>query len=194
MVDSVGPNTPLIAYNRLIPVEHLPSGAILWPLQYHIDTSRVGFKDAEPFESKVDGVMFRGALSGIIEEDDRVRSRLRTSRLATVDRWHARPWANMGIVSVPDHVAKKLTPEAQARVAGCSKPSIDFAQVLMYKFVLCIEGADISTALGGVLASLSVPICPYPFCYETWFFNGLQPWVHFVPIRPDTSDLEDAWL
>jgi hypothetical protein len=37
-----------------------------------------------------------------------------------------------------------------------------------------------------------VPLHVYPFCYESWFFNGLQPWVHFVPLALDGSDLCDV--
>lgn len=61
------------------------------------------------------------------------------------------------------------------------------------RYILCIEGADVSTAFGWALASYSVPLHPYPFVYNVWYFNGLRPWVHFVPLKPDGSDLESAY-
>lgn len=46
-------------------------------------------------------------------------------------------------------------------------------------------------SLRWALYSKSCVIMPHPVRYETWFAEGkLQPWVHFLPVNHDLSDLE----
>jgi hypothetical protein len=54
-----------------------------------------------------------------------------------------------------------------------------------------VEGNDVATNLKWALASNSVVLMPPPRV-ETFFGEGLlRPYVHYIPLRPDTSDLED---
>jgi hypothetical protein len=188
MVDSIGPNAPLIGYCRCIRDVTYP---IMWPLQYHVDVARQGLGDDAGFESKKDLVVFRGALSGIIDEKIIIHGTQKACRLPIVDKWIGKRWADLGIATLP--VQKKLTDDQFAMYLRCKKDGMSTANMMKCKYVLCIEGEDIASGFGWVLASHCVPICPYPFCYEVWFFNGLKPWVHFVPIRADGSDLEDVY-
>lgn len=62
---------------------------------------------------------------------------------------------------------------------------------LEYKFILCLEGNDVSTNLKWVMSSNSLAVMPRPR-YETWFMEGrLIPNVHYVEIKSDYSDLEE---
>lgn len=72
------------------------------------------------------------------------------------------------------------------------KPRLTRAQMLQYKYIISLEGNDVSSGLKWVLASASVPIMPAPRA-ESWLMEGLlKPWIHFAPIKPDTSDLLDV--
>jgi Glycosyl transferase family 90 len=198
MVDAIGPDTPLIAYTRTSPRrprERHP--ATLWPLPYHVNVARQGLHDAEPFRDKLARAVFRGALSGPLRNEPK---RGRTSRLALVSRWRRGPdaprWVDLGLTTVPPHVAAAFAArpaEERAEVAACMRPQMRLEELLHHRYVLCVEGADVSTAFGWVLASHCVPFHPYPFAYEVWYFRGLEPWRHFVPLRRDGSDLRDAY-
>ena len=62
---------------------------------------------------------------------------------------------------------------------------------LKYKFVLCLEGIDVSTNLKWVMSSNSVAVMPKP-TMETWFMEGtLVPNFHYIEIKEDYSDLEE---
>jgi len=70
------------------------------------------------------------------------------------------------------------------------KKGVDKLEQLGYKFILNMEGNDISTSFIWSLASNCCPLHNYPFSWESWFFGqGLEPYVHFVPIKNDGSDL-----
>lgn len=75
------------------------------------------------------------------------------------------------------------------------RKQVDYLSIpeqLQYKFVLSIEGNDVATNLKWIMASNSVCVMPPP-TKESWFMEGLlKPWVHYVPILPDLSDLAEV--
>ena len=73
------------------------------------------------------------------------------------------------------------------------KPKISISEQLKYKFILSIEGNDFATNLLWIMLSNSVPICPKHFI-ETWVMESkLVPWVHYVPVKNDFSDLKEVY-
>jgi hypothetical protein len=73
------------------------------------------------------------------------------------------------------------------------KPFVNFDIVQQHKFIICPEGFDVSSSLNWVLMSNSVAIVP-PLHYENTIINSkiLQPYVHYIPINEDYSDLEQV--
>ena len=61
---------------------------------------------------------------------------------------------------------------------------------LAYKAVIMIEGNDVSTGLKWAMLSKSIVVMPRP-AKSSWFMEELlQPYVHYVPIKPDMSDVD----
>jgi hypothetical protein len=70
------------------------------------------------------------------------------------------------------------------------KGDMTIPDMLQYKYLLCIEGNDVATGLKWMLASNSVVVMPEP-TIESWLMEGLlKPFVHYVPVKDDFSDLE----
>lgn len=62
---------------------------------------------------------------------------------------------------------------------------------LQHKFVLSLEGNDVATNLKWVLSSNSLCLMPRP-TKESWFMEGLlEPYVHYIPLADDLSDLPE---
>ncbi len=71
------------------------------------------------------------------------------------------------------------------------KEYLTISEQLNYKFILCLEGNDVSTAVKWVMSSNSIAVMPKPK-YETWFMEGcLIPNYHYIEIKDDYSDLEE---
>lgn len=71
------------------------------------------------------------------------------------------------------------------------KPRQTVEEQLQYRYLIAVEGNDVATSLKWMLASNSTVLMPPP-TMESWLREScLIPWVHYVPIKPDTSDLED---
>ena len=71
--------------------------------------------------------------------------------------------------------------------------------LIKHKYTLCLPGNDVSSQFLWALAGNTVPFHPYPFFYETYWYDGgegtcgLEPWVHFIPIQHDASDLSEKY-
>lgn len=71
------------------------------------------------------------------------------------------------------------------------KPYIPMQQMLEYKFIACIEGHDVATALKWVMSSNSVAVMPRPRI-ESWFMeSSLLPDYHYIEVKTDYSDLPE---
>jgi len=80
-------------------------------------------------------------------------------------------------------------------VQGCSaassymKPSMSMLTMLQSKYILVVNGNDKATGLNWALASNSVPFMVEPDV-ESWLLeSSLEAWKHYVPVKPDFSDL-----
>ncbi|NCF92819.1 MAG: hypothetical protein GWQ05_17970, partial [Verrucomicrobiaceae bacterium] len=65
---------------------------------------------------------------------------------------------------------------------------------LAHKYIISIEGNDVSSGLKWMLFSNSVVMAP-PFAWESWAMEGkLVPFRHYIPLKADMSDVEDMIL
>lgn len=65
-------------------------------------------------------------------------------------------------------------------------------QILKWRFLLDVEGVGYSGRLKLLLAAnRCVFIQDRP--YEEFFFFEMKPWVHYIPVKRDLSDLEEKW-
>ena len=74
--------------------------------------------------------------------------------------------------------------------------SMDMRDLMQYKYIVVVEGNDVASSLPWVLFTDSVPLMSPP-TIEAWLLHGdLVPWQHYVPLRPDFSNLEERvqWL
>ena len=66
-------------------------------------------------------------------------------------------------------------------------PAMSIEEQQKYMGILCIDGSGFATILGWALGSGSVPIVYSR--YKMGFQYEMKPWVHYVPIKDDFSDL-----
>ena len=78
--------------------------------------------------------------------------------------------------------------------AKLMKPKISMKKMLAYKYILSLEGNDVATGLKWQLASSSVVFMPKP-TVETYAMEGLLvPFVHYIPVKSDGSDVKDMMV
>lgn len=153
---------------------------VLMPLNMYSDAEAfAGYPpDPIPWSEKLPIMMFRGSVTG---------SDLKTmagQRWNFVQMWHKkRPDID---VCFARFFEWQWMPEADA----FSAPVIPRDDQVQYKFILCLEGNDTSSSLHWALSTGCCPVHVYPFAWTSWRFGqGLEPWVHFVPVARDGTDL-----
>eukprot|EP00933_Yihiella_yeosuensis_P025640 TRINITY_DN19890_c0_g1_i1.p1 TRINITY_DN19890_c0_g1~~TRINITY_DN19890_c0_g1_i1.p1 ORF type:complete len:270 (-),score=30.81 TRINITY_DN19890_c0_g1_i1:21-830(-) len=82
---------------------------------------------------------------------------------------------------------QKVLRQSKARML----PFEDFwSSAVRFKFILIVPGVTQSSSLTNALRSGSVPVMVSHPTYE-YLFPSLEPWVHYVPIQADLSDLQE---
>lgn len=169
------------------------SNAVLFPYnrkdRVSLKTARA---DPTPFAAKHDRLIWRGATTGRFDEArasyDSLSPRLHLARRAA-------SW-DPGLFDVGfSEVLQRAVAVTSVNIDALVKPALGVAEQLEAKYLLSLEGNDISTGLKWMLASRSLVLMPMPQ-YCSWLLETrLEPWVHFVPVRRDLGDLEArlAW-
>ncbi len=187
-------NAPVFSFNR----PFRSQSTILMPVMHYFSPAKyekLGRKDVA-FEEKADSVVFRGVTTGPITADDiRCFSRKyvcwsgmeKNNRLHIIETYFLKEGFDVGFSKIAQN--EHWNDSVYARVRSVMKPPLNLTGMLQHKYTLCLEGNDWSSTFFWALASNSCPIHTYPFTSENILFSGLIPWVHFIPINIDGSDL-----
>lgn len=152
--------------------------------------------DAVPWEDRINKIYWRGTLSGPDEESD-IEQFTRTRLLRLVER---RPLIfDAGITGIDDSTPAIEHAGAKAvkrRYRKFMLRADRFSESLpKYKYLLSIEGVAASWRGRELFAAGSVVLLQRGRWVE-FFDASLKPFVHYVPIESDLSDLEQrfVWL
>lgn len=166
---------------------------ILWPLERDAIMETLTEVPAVDiaFDDKKDILVWRGNIPSTIP----VLLELGTDvsgvqqRITLVKRFYNHPLVNAKFIK--DHDDRTTFPEAFYDLSH----QIAMGDLLQHKYILAVEGTEASTDILWVLFSNSVLfLCNVT--YTTWAMEDLlQPYVHYIPIHCNMSNLADqvAW-
>lgn len=167
-----------------------------------------------PWGEKVPGAIWRGALTGMKRNGFRVVQTMKANannindtrtvkqdlcmnmqRCKLVYQASTSSVVNASLVGVAtahahNTFADPIVPEILdgVRMYG---PRATFQDMLRYKAVIMLEGNDISSGLKWALYSNSVVLAQQP-TYTSWAMEEcLEPWIHYIPLADDLSDVEE---
>jgi hypothetical protein len=142
------------------------------------------FKELYPFESKIPKVIWRGSLTGALENYTSDRA-----RIARFPVDHPSSILNIGLTGIPDRHDKKGKATIDKSYFGGLANKISPQEAFQkYMGIIDIDGNSWSSRFGKLLCYNSVILKVGPR-YVDYFYKTLIPWVHFVPVRHDLSDL-----
>ena len=126
------------------------------------------------YTSKKNSIVWRGSTTGITTR----------FRFDLVNKYKTHPVFDIGFTTVCQRAAVD---------ASSIKPKLSLRDQLQYKFILSIEGNDVSSGLKWQLYSNSVVIMAKPTCVSWAMEDKLIPWVHYLPVKEDFSNLEEVF-
>ncbi|GMH76337.1 hypothetical protein TrST_g9528 [Triparma strigata] len=169
------PRLPLILKARQI---HSTVKPILWPLNSHrhFDGFKTTQRDDVAWKEKDPRLVWRGAATGV---QGGKPNNHRVSRIDVVRRYSSSPGIDVGFT------------ESFGEAKHLEKAKISKKELLKHKYLLSMEGNDIASGLKWMLLSNSVVFMAKPE-HESWAMEAyLIPFVHFVPLNDDMSNLEE---
>jgi hypothetical protein len=206
-VFDVGDGTDRGDYRRFAFSSSLPNATLI-PDPYFFET--MGYQAlrqqvaalALPWEERQDVVFWRGAASGHLcrpwpppgeEIDLGVLPRLALCQAAT--RLDRPDRADVGVTCVdpigPAHIRQAI------RSAGLMRPVVDKSQFMRYRYQIDIDGYSNAWSLieKMIMGSTILKVASRDG-FRQWFYDRLEPWIHFVPVAADLSDFAErvAWL
>jgi len=146
----------------------------LMPLHYLRHWAGVTFEVMVPWQDKIDSFVWRGTTSG---------TGMRYDYVSVLGKKY-----NVKFDKFCQHKEHWITKDTNGT-------ALQKKDLMRYKYVLSLEGNDVSTSLKWLLAQNSVVVMPTP-TKESWLMEGmLVPWVHYVPLEdPCKADKLLLWL
>ena len=171
-VSNTNKKIPWIAKTRPIEKEGLTTIVPLNRPRHYDPIAKVKQNDI-PFEQKKDQLVWRGLNTGKHKREP-------------IEKWITEDnrYGNIGFTRMD-----------QANYTGIYdrkfiKDKMEMNEMLQYKYLLSVEGNDVASNLKWIMASNSVCLMPLPET-ESWAMEKLMiPWVHYIPLKRDLTDLE----
>jgi hypothetical protein len=149
------------------------------------------------FDSRIEVIKWRGRLSGPDYPDSENCDGFPRYRLLMLSLQHpeivdARLTNQDNLEGSASALALKRKIEA---LLGAPEPFLPAADLVPYKYLISLDGAVSAwKRVPTILASGSVLLLQHR--WGQFFYPGLEPWNHYVPVKPDISDVLEryAWL
>jgi lipopolysaccharide biosynthesis glycosyltransferase len=157
------------------------------------DNWRGFFRENEekyPWATKIKKVGWRGALSESDSEKALTSIRWRVAKLVHEMRSDL---YDVGLTDIPTWLTSQMEFDLSL-VGGLVKGIQPMTAFQRYAAVLDMDGNSWSSRFGPLLCYNSVVIKIEPK-YVEYFYGEVKPWVHFIPVKDDLSDLHEnvAW-
>ena len=135
-----------------------------------------------PFQKKKDTLIWRGVTTGAKNND--LENSQNPKRFWLVKKYFSEDWCDIGfnkIVQNNTDYSKYL------------KGSLSMQEQLKSKFIISMEGNDVASGLKWQLYSNSVVLMPKPTVVSWAMEDTLKPYVHYIPLKDDLSDLREVF-
>lgn len=183
------------------PRDLLKEDAVLQPIVWKLATHRhygllgqVAVKD-KSWEDKRNKAVFRGQLTGSLGGGYDKHVTAEQNCLNLIRCRLVYNLANSTLVNARLTNTRKRIPDVLNGV-NLTTSSVTVRALLQYKGVVMLEGNDVASGLKWALLSNSVVLMPIPQ-HTSWAMEELlQPWVHYVPLNDEATDVEEKmqWI
>ncbi|KAI8609688.1 glycosyl transferase family 90-domain-containing protein [Chytriomyces sp. MP71] len=188
--------------NALVPVFSRAKPAcyvdILFPSDYHFGNFKPTMADPVSWNDKKQVLFWRGSATGGSYKDSDLWKQYHRTRLLDWERKFA--GKNPGRVfdaGVEDSPSSELCVDVGLKgdlTGYSSKSFVPFTKTMEFRYLLVVDGNSWPDRLQRYLASNSVVL--YAGIFIDYFMWKLEPWVHYIPVSVDFSDLDKRlkWL
>lgn len=177
----------------------IPSHQVAWRSQESME-DWVGFFDffeqKYPWKSKIRKAAWRGTLEGSSEDEIRSNVRMRLNKMVRQEQDYCHLY-DSGVTSIPEWVRRLVDVDAiDISEFGGFVEDLPQNDLRRYVAVLDMDGYSWTSTTAEYMSYNSVLIKIEPnLVHYFWNEQEVKPWVHYVPVKSDLSDLHQnvAW-
>jgi len=156
----------------------------------HFKHVPMALRDRLSYDEKLPVAIWRGSTTGAcwgLSADAKVdATRKECARRNLVTAWSGK---QSGKIDVGLTKLVQLSRELKNKYTPLMKKEISVQDMLLYRYIISVEGNDVATNLKWALASNSVVFMLPPTRETIILESSLRPWIHYVPVLHDFSDL-----
>lgn len=150
-----------------------------------------------PWDQREATIFWRGSTTGIRgaipeEHDWNWRWLPRLNLCDVAQKSHLRDRFNIGIINTVQIDNVRATDAILA--SGFMRPGIPRLDFLKFRYLMDIDGN--ANAWNGFFGALLMGACIFkvqsPHGFRQWYYDRLIPGIHYLPIKPDLSNLNDT--
>jgi hypothetical protein len=181
----VPPTVPLFCFQK----EHGARSLLMPDIDFMLSNFYEGesFIDTNRYMQKSATAVFAGATTGGRIDVEVARNKS-TPRLRAAAYFDGNPRVDFRLPGI----TQVASPEAQTMLEAlpfCQKPRLPWQQQFRSRFVISIDGNGATCSRVAVALHSNSVLLKYDSNHVLYYFGGLQPWLHYVPVASD-SDIE----
>ena len=140
-----------------------------------------------PFLDKCSNVVYRGTVGPCMPLFNwYVRYGFRKSRrLTLIKKFSDHPMFDIGATDFSDVFGLRVDDLLKYK-----RHKLTIEQMLTYRYIISVEGNDLASNLKWAMLSNSVVMMPKPTTCSWFMEDHLKPYVHYVPLKPNFSNLD----
>lgn len=158
----------------------------------HFKHVLTALRDRVSYEKKLPIAMWRGVTTGLCW-DSPVNEKIPAERSECARRNLVVTWAGKGFGNIDVGLTQivQLSEDMASKYGSLAKREMSIHDMLRYRYIISVEGNDVATNLKWALTSNSVVLMPPPTRESIILESTLHPWIHYVPLLHDLSDLQE---
>ena len=188
--------TPGLAWSENRPDYFLVPDCIFIPTRGYEHVREAINKNLIPWEDRKEKAFWRGGTTGIPKQPGVWRSLERIQLCEIGRRYDSLGFVDIGLSSIIQISDPAAVEEIKA--SGYLRSFVPWAEWGQFKYQIDIDGnsSPWSNLFQRLLTGSPVLKIESSRALNQWYYDELKPWVNYVPIAPDMSDLIDKiqWL
>jgi len=172
------------AVNRTVTLLPLNTGR-------HFRNVPAALRDGLTYEKKLPVAIWRGSTTGLCW-DVPLNEKMAADRTECARRNLVTTWAKKGFDNIDIGLTNivQLSKKMESKYSSFVKKEMPIHDILQHRYIISVEGNDVATNLKWALASNSVVFMPPPTRESIILESKLSPWIHYVPLLHNFSDLQ----
>jgi hypothetical protein len=179
----VPPTVPLFCFQKQRGARSLLMPDIDFLIQHFYDDPSL--IDTNAYLKKTQTAVFAGGTTGAMIDAEAARS-LSTPRLRAAGYFNGNPRVDFRLPGI----TQAVSPDAQAILAAqpfCQKPRLPWPQQFRSRFVISMDGNGATCSRVVIALQSNSVLLKYDSDHVLYYFGGLQPWLHYVPVAADAD-------